>query len=925
MLDVKAKAVRKFVETWTGRGYEKGEAQSFWYQLLHDVFDVETPANFILFELPIHLKKQKFIDAYIPKTKVLIEQKSSSENLLKAKKQSDNQTLTPYEQALRYASAMKYSERPRWIITCNFQKFLIYDMENIETEPFEIELENLEREYHLLSFLVVDIDTKLRHEKEISIKAGELVARVYDLLHERYSNPQSANALKSLNILCVRLVFCLFAEDSGLFGSTKGKFRRFLSAYKPTQMRKALIDLFRILNTPIEERSEYEEDILLSFPYVNGGLFANNDIEIPTISDEIASILITECSESFDWSGISPTIFGALFEDTMNPKTRETGAMHYTSVKNIHRVIDPLFLNKLKSELNSIQKIKVDKERKNHLLAFQCKLASLKFLDPACGSGNFLTETYLSIRDLENQVIIELTSHKDWIETVNTPIKVSIENFYGMEVNDFAVTVAKAALWIAEAQMMKETEKIVKRDLAFLPLRSNSNIVIANALTSEWADYITPKDLSYIIGNPPFIGKKTRTEEQKKDLLHAIGSDSKRPGNMDIVSGWFIKAARYMQDTSVKAAFVSTINITRGEQVALLWDAMLNKYHCSIDFAYNPFIWNSESAIKAQVHCTIIGFSCDGNSNKKMLYSENGVPQQMSRISPYLRDEDAPLIDTRKYPISNVPATGIGNKPIDNGAFLFTQQEMADFISHEPQSAKYFKEWYGADELIKGKKRYFLWLANCPPSELRKMPLCKARIETVRKFRASSTAKSTRDLAAYPVRFHVTNIPDTDFIVIPEVTSEHRDYIPMVYISKEKAAGKLFSNLVKLMPGANMYHFGVLQSKVHMVWTKAICGYKDFRPRYSTEIVFNNFPWPTPNKKTMETIAQSATSILEARNQYPNSSLADLYDIYTMPEPLREAHDKNDAAVLNAYGLPREASDSLIIERLFSMYNALNG
>ena len=358
MLDVKAKAVRKFVETWTGRGYEKGEAQSFWYQLLHDVFDVETPANFILFELPIHLKKQKFIDAYIPKTKVLIEQKSSSENLLKAKKQSDNQTLTPYEQALRYASAMKYSERPRWIITCNFQKFLIYDMENIETEPFEIELENLEREYHLLSFLVVDIDTKLRHEKEISIKAGELVARVYDLLHERYSNPQSANALKSLNILCVRLVFCLFAEDSGLFGSTKGKFRRFLSAYKPTQMRKALIDLFRILNTPIEERSEYEEDILLSFPYVNGGLFANNDIEIPTISDEIASILITECSESFDWSGISPTIFGALFEDTMNPKTRETGAMHYTSVKNIHRVIDPLFLNKLKSELNSIQKIK---------------------------------------------------------------------------------------------------------------------------------------------------------------------------------------------------------------------------------------------------------------------------------------------------------------------------------------------------------------------------------------------------------------------------------------------------------------------------------------------------------------------------------------------------------------------------------------
>ena len=407
MINISKDAARRFVETWTGRGHERSESQTFWYQLLHDVFGIDTPANFVKYELPVRLKNAKFIDAYIPSTKVIIEQKSSTEDLRKAKKQSDKEELTPYEQALRYSTGLKYSERPRWIVTCNFKSFLIYDMEKPNGEPFEIKLEDLEREYYLLRFLVEDTETTLRHEKEISIKAGELIGKLYDELRKKYINPDAPETLRSLNILCVRLVFCLFAEDSGLFGDNHGAFYDYLNSHKPSQMRKALIALFDVLNTPYEERNPYdlEDDKLAAFPYVNGGLFAAADIEIPNFTADIANLLLFECSAGFDWSGISPTIFGALFEDTMNPETREVGCMHYTSVENIHRVIDPLFLNDLKDELGLILKEKVDKKRKQKLNDFQVKLASLTFLDPACGSGNFLTETYLSLRRLENDVI----------------------------------------------------------------------------------------------------------------------------------------------------------------------------------------------------------------------------------------------------------------------------------------------------------------------------------------------------------------------------------------------------------------------------------------------------------------------------------------------------------------------------------------
>lgn len=919
-------AARRFVKTWKGRGYEKGDTQSFWYQLLHDIFGIEVPANFIQFELPVHFKHTNFIDAYIPSTRVLIEQKELKKDLDKAGRQSDGEDKTPYEQAERYASGLKWTMYPRWIVICNFKTFKIYDKEQPQAEPQVISLVDLEHEYYLLKFLVDDTTTTLKREKEISKEAGGLIARLYGLFRNQYINPDTPHALHSLNVLCIRLVFCLFAEKSFLFGDSRSLFRDYLAAYKPSQMRRALLDLFDVLDTPEEERDPYLSDELARFPYVNGGLFNKNDhIEIPTINETIANLLIRECSEGFDWSGISPTIFGALFEDTMNPETRESGGMHYTSVENIHKVIDPLFLNSLNKEFKDILQIKTDKKRKQALISFQEKIARLTFLDPACGSGNFLTETYLSLRKLENEILKIFSDGALFLNGDFSPIKVKIENFYGIEVNDFAVTVAKAALWIAEAQMMRETEGIIQKDLDFLPLKSYSHIHLANALTSDWNGIIQSCDLSYIIGNPPFKGKKSRKKEQKIELEVAVGNDCPQPGNLDYVSGWFFKAARYIQNTKIKVAFVSTINITRGEQVSLLWNSLVKKYHIVINYAFLPFEWYSEAKRNAQVHCTVIGFGYSTTDSPKMIYSgtEEEAPKPAQNISPYLRDEELILVSSRpSSPLCDVPATGIGNKPIDGGNFLFKPDQKEEFIKKEPLAAKYFYEWYGADELIKGHRRYFLWLAKCPPSELRHMPLSKERIEKVREARRNSTTEGTRKIADFPTKFHVTNIPDTDFMVIPEVTSENRDYIPMEYVEVKDTTKKLFSNLVKLMPGATLYHFGVLQSKVHMIWTKAICGYKDFRPRYSTDVVFNNFPWPEVTQKEKDDIEKSAKKILETRAKFPNCCLADLYDVNSMPDDLRKAHLDNDKTVMAAYGFTGKNEEE-ITKALLLLYKKL--
>lgn len=1117
-------AARVFIERWKGRGYEKGESQQFWMDLLQNVLGVPNPVDIISFENQVKLANTSFIDAYIAPTKVLIEQKGLNVDLRKAIKQSDGSLLSPFQQAKRYAAELPVSKHPRWVVTCNFKSFLVYDMENPHGEPEEILLENLEKEYFRLRFLVEDGKAHLQRELEVSIKAGELIGKLYDAFLKQYEEtgpvPQppspkgqgakvggtTAADLHSLNVLCVRLVFCLYAEDAGIF--RKDQFYHYLIQYKPEQMRSALKALFTTLDTKIEERDRFLEENLAAFPYVNGSLFHQQPNEdIPRFNEQIADLLLPKASLGFDWSEISPTIFGAVFESTLNPETRRSGGMHYTSIENIHKVIDPLFLSDLKAELEKIKEERQDNKRKQKLEAFQEKLASLTFLDPACGSGNFLTETYISLRRLENEVIT-LKYHGQkllGIEEFN-PIKVNIHQFYGIEINDFAVTVATTALWIAEAQMMHETERIIKFDLDYLPLKSFTNIHCGNALRMDWGELLGPTyplcqptaDISpslpegagggeihsnyvgaggsnhrsyatsdpkmwntlkerarehrnhpteaeeilwkairnnqlgckfrrqqaihvyiadfvcldlkliievdggyheeenqryideqrthdlnalgyrvvrftneevlenlsnviqklqsyiaesqvprtngegdlgggakfdYIMGNPPFSGARWMGKDQKQDVLDIFGSKWDGVGDLDYVTCWYKKANDYIKGTNVKCAFVSTNSITQGGAVANLWRPLIEDGLC-INFAWRTFRWDSEASLKAHVHCVIVGFSHQNSSHKLLFEREREII--CDNISPYLINAPNVFVEARQHPIFDVPEMAMGNQPIDDGNYLFSVDEMNDFLKIEPVSKNYFRQWYGAQEFINNKPRYCLWLGECSPSELRKMPECMKRVQATRDFRLSSKRASTIKLADRPTRFQTENMPKGNYIVVPEVSSERRRYIPIGYMNDSV----LCSNKLRLMPNATLYHFGVLNSNVHMAWMRTVCGRLKSDYDYSQKIVYNNFPWPdltssrlppTPSPKergpggeARQKIERTAQAILDARALYPDSSLADLYDEVTMPPELRKAHQNNDRAVMEAYGFDwRTMTESECVAELFKLYQQL--
>ena len=895
-------AARYFAAYWKDKGYEKGESQPFWLSLLRDVYHTS------------------FIDGTIPATHVLIEQKGLGKDLNKPIKQSDGALLTPFEQAKRYILELPVSQHPRWVVTCNFSTFYVYDMERPHGEPEIIELANLENEYYRLQFLVDAGNEHLKREMEVSIAAGEIVGLLYDAFYKQYANPESEHSLKSLNKLCVRLVFCLYAEDAGIFGH-HGMFHDYLKGFDTRGLRKGLVDLFRVLDTKLQDRDPYLQDDnqeLAAFPYVNGGLFSDENIEIPPFTDEIRDLLLVKASENFNWSEISPTIFGAVFESTLNPETRRSGGMHYTSIGNIHKVIDPLFLDELKDELDEICAISVERTKNTKLLAFQRKLASLTFLDPACGSGNFLTETYLSIRRLENKILVELSHGQVTMYSASeSPIQVSISQFYGIEINDFAVTVAKTALWIAESQMMKETEKILLVPLEFLPLKTNAFIVEGNALRVDWESVVPKGKLNYIMGNPPFVGARLMGKEQKADV-NTIFPGWKNAGNLDYVCCWYKKAADIMQGTSVRSALVSTNSVSQGESVANLWKPLFDD-GVHIDFAYRTFRWDSEAKIKAHVHCVIIGFSVAASSTPKKLFDGDRY-QVANNINGYLLDGENVFVESRSKPICNVPEIGIGNKPIDGGFFLFEKEEMDDFIKKEPASKKYFRPWYGSREFINQKPRYCLWLGECTPAELKAMPHCMERVKAVREYRLASPSAGTVKLADKPTHFHVENMPKGNYIVIPEVSSEKRKYIPMGFFFPEV----LCSNLVKIIPDTTLYHFGVLTSNVHMAWVRAVCGRLKSDYRYSKDIVYNNFPWPTPTEQQKAKIEQTAQAILDARALYPDSSLADLYDELTMPPELRKAHQANDRAVMDAYGFTKgtaaRTSESACVAELTKLY-----
>ena len=920
-----AAAAKRFAETWKGKGYEKGESQVFWLTLLRDVYGVEHPEEFITFEDQVHLDHTSFIDGMIPTTKVMIEQKGIHKDLNAKIKQSDGSFLNPFQQAKRYITELPLSKHPRWVVTCNFKEFYVYDMERPGGDPEIIKLEDLEKEYYRLQFLVDSGNEHLKREMEVSMKAGDIVGLIYDALYKQYKDPTKESSMKSLNMLCVRLVFCLYAEDAGVFGR-KGMFHDYLKGYDVKDMRKVLIELFKVLDTKIEDRDPYLEDSLAEFPYVNGGLFENEDIEIPNFTEEIKELLLNQASDDFDWSEISPTIFGAVFESTLNPETRREGGMHYTSIENIHKVIDPLFLKELEQELDEINDIKTVKIREKKLDDFQTKLANLKFFDPACGSGNFLTETYLSLRRLENRVLEIKSNGQIVLGVALNPIRVSIQQFYGIEINDFAVTVAKTALWIAESQMMKETERVVHMKLDFLPLKSYVNIVEGNALRIDWNDVIPAYELNYIMGNPPFKGARNMSNTQKEDVLSVFGSKWKNVGNLDYVSCWYKKAADYINGTRVRAALVSTNSITQGEAVANLWKPLFED-GVHIDFAHRTFIWDSEANIKAHVHCVIVGFSLAPYKKQKIIFDDNR-PNYVNSINGYLVDADNVFIENRNKPLCNVPEIGIGNKPIDGGFYLFEKEEMEEFIKKEPKAKEYFYPWYGAREFISQQPRYCLWLGNCPPNELRKMPECMKRIEAVRDYRLSSPSPGTRKIAETPTRFHVENMPKGTYVVIPEVSSERRRYIPMGYMDDSV----LCSNKVRLMPNANLFNFGILESNVHMAWMRTVCGRLKSDYDYSIKIVYNNFPWPDVDEDTKKKIEQTAQAILDARALYPDASLADLYDSLAMPPELRKAHQQNDIAVMKAYGFMKKdeetgknryLNEAETVAELMKMYQAL--
>ena len=913
----RAAAAAAFAERWLNKeGYESGEKQIFWIELLQEVFGVERPGDIIIYEERVKDDTTKRIDVRIPSTKVLIEHKSRGENIKKKEAIVENgktKMLSPYGQALRYIGPLPKSQHPDYVVICNFDEFNIYDMEHPKDEPEVVMLADLGHEYYRLQFLIDNKSSVISREEHVSKKAGEIVGIIYDQLRKQYINPNSTDTLRSLNILCVRLVFCLYAEDAGLF--ERNAFHNYLFQYPAKDLRRALKDLFDTLNTPYNDRDNYLNDDLKEFPYVNGGLFSKKDIEIPQLTEEIKTLLLKDASSDFDWSEISPTIFGAIFESTLDwTSDRRSGGMHYTSVENIHKVIDPLFLNRLTDQLERILAKKDPIERRRDLVKYQQGLANLTFLDPACGSGNFLTETYISLRRLENRAIQARYIHGRANTDINLSefdlIKVGIHQLHGIEINDFAVSVATTALWIAESQMLAETERIIHQEMEYLPLKANTNIVEGNALELDW----TPTD--YIIGNPPFIGARLMSKSQKKDLVDTFGADWRGVGNMDYVCGWYKRAVGQMQQhPQTRTALVSTNSITQGEQVANLWRPLVEQQAVQIDFAHRTFVWDNE----AHVHCVIIGFSIGRLKKTKVIY--DGVSAADAKhINAYLLDDKDVWLESRTRPICNVPEMVFGNMPNDNHGQLLLNQEAYDvFLASWPHAKKYIRRVIGAKEFIQNIDRYCLWLKDSTPSERRQSHEVMRRLDAIREARAKSSRLETQNMADTPYLFGEDRQPDTPYILVPRHSSEERRYIPIGFMSADIICGD--SNM--MIPNATLYHFGVLTSSLHMAWVRTVCGRLEMRIRYSKDIVYNNFPWPSPTKIQREKIEETAQAILDARALYPNDSLAALYNSNNMPSNLLKAHQANDRAVMEAYGLDLKSTESQCLAKLFKLYQKI--
>ena len=912
---------RAFADYWAAaEGYEIGEAQSFWRDFAHRLLGIADVNGYIDFERRV---KGKRIDAFVEDYGVLIEHKSRGVDL-DAPERRGGKMLTPYQQAKEYADNLPHSVHPRWIITCNFDEFRIHDLDldNPGREYESIMLSELPELLHRFSFMNRKENSRLEREKDLSVAAGEIVGKLYGGLSGKYLDIEnSEEEQRSLNILITRLVFLLYAEDAGLLQEHQA-FYRYLERYEAAGVRDALVELFRVLDQPYAERDKYANPILLAFPYVNGGLFAG-DIVIPQFDDGLRELLLTEASAGFDWKHISPTIFGAVFESTLNPETRRQGGMHYTSIENIHKVTGPLFHDALVEELARIEGIRVERERKFRLRAFHEKLASVKVLDPACGSGNFLTETYIGLRKLENRVLESLQDGRISMATeADSPIKVSIGQFYGIEINDFAVSVARTALWIAEQQMAEKTQEITMQWFDFLPLKSLPNVVCGNALRMDWDDVLPASECNYIIGNPPYKGahasEQPRTPKQTADLVNAFGG-KKGTADADYVAAWFAKAADYANGRTIPTAFVATNSIGQGQQPAIimpyLWERGLK-----VIFAYQPFLWGSEANDKAAVAVTIVGMS-SGNEQPIWFDTEYRTgdvigKSEVNNIGPYLKPGPNDFVGNRSKPLCDVPEMKIGSQPIDGGNYIFKPVEREDFLRREPGAERFIHEFLGSAEFLNNRMRYVLWLGEASDDDLASLPLCRERIENVRLYRLASNRASTRKAAEAPNHFGTEIISKTNSIAVPEVSSERREYIPIGFMTPDIFC----SNKLRLIPDADIYMFGVLHSQFHNAWMRSVAGRLEARYSYSTGVVYNNFVWPEPTVEQRQIVEECAQAVLDARDAHPGDSLATLYDPDRMPADLMAAHKALDAAVEATYGVDFGGDEEKIVAHLFKLY-----
>lgn len=723
---------------------------------------------------------------------------------------------------------------------------------------------------------------------------------------------------KDINKLCVRLAFCLYAEDAGLFSSHQA-FYKYLSGFSAKGLNNALEKLFKVLDTKDEDRSANISEELDSFPYVNGGLFKDS-IEIPELDDEFMDLLLNQASAAFDWKDISPTIFGAIFESTLNPETRRSGGMHYTSLHNIHKVIDSLFLNDLKEEFKRIKSFKVEGTRIQRFKEFQRKLGQLRFMDPACGSGNFLTETFLCLRRLENDVMREIYGGQIGldIEGFENPIYVTLDQFYGIEINDYAVAVAQTAMWIAESQMKRETERIIGRSLQYLPLQPYENIHCANALRIDWNNVIPASKINYIMGNPPFVGSKYASQTQKDDLDIAFENIDTNYRLLDYVCAWYIKAVKYMQDKDILCAFVSTNSICQGEQVTSFWKPLFQKFNLEIFFCYKTFIWSNETIDSAHVHCVIVGFHCNNQHLEKTIFTKKDdliIGTKAQNINAYLVDAANVFIDSRNKPIFNVSAMVAPNKPCDYNKLKIEPDEYIEMISKYPETKTWIKKMVGAQEFINHKDRYCFWLVNCPPETIKNIKPIHDRVEACRKARLEANTAESLKLAKTPSLFREQINPD-HYLLIPCVSSERRFYIPIGYLDKNTIP--VMGTLI--IPNATLYEFAVLTSSTHMSWMRTVAGRLKSDYRYSKDIVYNNFIWPNATEQQKDQLSKIAKEILDARSMYPNSTLASMYDPDSMPIELRNAHERNDKAVLALYGIPENATEEQIVSHLMKLY-----